>query len=277
MSSALGWFVFHLAMPAALFVTLSRANLTSFDIKPLIAFALSTALVVGVGWYVARRLFGRKPAEQAIWSMAAGYVNSANLGIPIALRILGNVSFLVQVVLLQVLVVSPIVLIMLDRHADAAGRIRIRRILTLPVRNPVILGSALGVCAALTGLHMPSALLRPLTLLSATAVPAALIALGASLRQDGSAAGVSPSELGLIAALKLVGQPAVALAAGLLLHLTQPELLAVVVCAALPTAQNTFIFAGSYGVGDALASRTVLVTTTLSLASLAAWAALLGG
>ena len=49
-----------------------------------------------------------------------------------------------------------------------------------------------------------------------------------------------------------------------------------VVCAGLPTAQNTFIFAQEYGVGEALASRAVLVTTTLSLATLAGTAALLG-
>ena len=60
------------------------------------------------------------------------------------------------------------------------------------------------------------------------------------------------------------------------LHLSHPQLLAVVVCAGLPTAQNTFIFASEYGAAEALASRAVLVTTTLSLGTLAAAAALLG-
>jgi malonate transporter and related proteins len=63
---------------------------------------------------------------------------------------------------------------------------------------------------------------------------------------------------------------------GLLLHLSQPQLLAVVVCAGLPTAQNVFIFAQKYSVGEGLASRAVLTTTTLSLTSIAAIAALLG-
>jgi predicted permease len=49
-----------------------------------------------------------------------------------------------------------------------------------------------------------------------------------------------------------------------------------VVCAGLPTAQNTFIFAQHYRAGEAIASRAVLVTTTLSMASLAATVALLG-
>ena len=40
--SALSWFVFHVAMPAALFVTLAKTPLTGFDARPLIAFAIST-------------------------------------------------------------------------------------------------------------------------------------------------------------------------------------------------------------------------------------------
>lgn len=282
-ASVLGWFVFHLGIPAALFLTLARTPLSGFDARPLLAFAASTALVICAGCYGAGRIFGRKPAEQAIWGMAGGYVNSANLGIPVAMQVLGSVSFLVQVVLLQVLVVAPIILTTLDRHADAAGRIRIRRIVTLPVRNPVILASALGVLCSATSLQAPSALRASLTLLSSAAVPAALVALGASLYQEKSPASEEPptrterTELAAIAALKLAAQPMIAFVIGAyLLHLPHPELLAVVVCAGLPTAQNAFIFAQQYSIGEALASRAVLITTTLSLASIMAAVMLLG-
>ena len=44
---ALSWSVFHLAMPAALFATLARTPLTGFDLRPLLAFAVSTALLIG--------------------------------------------------------------------------------------------------------------------------------------------------------------------------------------------------------------------------------------
>ncbi|MFG1651510.1 AEC family transporter [Micromonospora sp. NPDC049275] len=135
--------------------------------------------------------------------------------------------------------------------------------------------------ARLTGLHLPSAAGAPLTLLSGAAVPAALVALGASLHRAAPSR-AEPAEMGglgelaVITALKLVAQPVIAYTAGLALHLSAPQLLAVVVCAGLPTAQNTFIFGQEYGVGEAVANRAVLVTTTLSLATLAAVATLLG-
>ncbi|MGW4152170.1 AEC family transporter [Micromonospora chersina] len=274
-ASVLGRFVFHLAMPSALFLALSRMPLSGFAGRSLLAFAVSTAAVVGFGWVGASRLFGRRPGERPIWGMAAGYVNSANLGIPIATQVLGNVSFLAEVVLLQVLVVTPVILVALDRHSDPAGRVRVRRIASLPVRNPVILASLLGVACSAAGLHLPSAVGASLTLLAGAAVPAALVALGASLHRA-TPSGAEPPELAAITALKLVAQPVIAYAAGLALHLSAPQLLAVVVCAGLPTAQNTFIFGQEYGVGEAVANRAVVVTTTLSLATLAAAAALLG-
>ncbi|MGC5662901.1 AEC family transporter [Micromonospora sp. WMMD723] len=277
-AAVLGRFVFQLAMPAALFLALSRMPLSGFAGRPLLAFAVSTAAVVGCGWFGASRLFGRAPGERPVWGMAAGYVNSANLGIPIATQVLGDVAFLAQVVLLQVLVVAPVILVALDRHRDPAGRVRMHRIASLPVRNPVILASLLGVACSAAGLRLPATADATLTLLSGAAAPAALVALGASLhrRTPSRDERAAPAELAVIAALKLVGQPVVAYVAGLALHLPAPQLLAVVVCAGLPTAQNTFIFGQEYGVGEAVTSRAVLLTTTLSLVTLAAAAAVLG-
>ncbi|GIJ35248.1 AEC family transporter [Micromonospora sediminimaris] len=274
-ASVLGRFVFHLAMPSALFLALSRMPLSGLAGRSLLAFGVSTAAVVGLGWVSASRLFGREPGERPIWGMAAGYVNSANLGIPIATQVLGDVAFLAEVVLLQVLVVTPVILVALDRHRDPAGRVRVRRIASLPVRNPVILASLLGVACSAAGLQLPSAANASLALLSGAAVPAALVALGASLHGTTSSR-AEPAELAVITALKLVVQPVIAYAAGLAMHLSAPQLLAVVVCAGLPTAQNTFIFAQEYGVGETVANRAVMMTTTLSLATLAAVAALLG-
>jgi predicted permease len=257
--SVLAWFVFHLAMPVALFVRLSGTALTGFDGRQLAAFAASTAVVIGAGWYCAGRFFDRKHGERAIWGMAGGCVNAANLGIPVAMQVLGNVSFLVEVLLLQSIVITPLALATLDRHAEAGGKIRFGRLTTLPVRNPVILGSALGIAASAAGFRVPPVVQTPLAFLSSAAVPAALIALGASLYRREPEPGTGRMEITAISALKLVAQPALACAVGVLLHLSKLQLLAVVVCAGLPTAQNVFVFAQRYGVGRALASRAVLL------------------
>ncbi|WP_042422961.1 AEC family transporter [Streptacidiphilus anmyonensis] len=294
--SVLGRFVFHLAMPAALFLTMSSTPLPRLSVLPLVAFTVSTAVVVGFGWLAVSRLFRRPAAERPIWGMTAGYVNSANLGIPVAQQVLGSVSFLAEVVLVQNLLVTPVILIALDRAGDPQRRIRMRRIASLPLRNPVILGSAAGLVWSVWRLPVPQTAHTTLALLGAAAVPTGLVALGASLyaapapapapvpapalsgqpRPLPDAARAAHGELAAVAALKLVGQPLLALVTGLALQLTHAQLLTVVVCAGLPTAQNAFVFAQEYDVGQTLANRGVAVTTALSLATLAAAAALLG-
>jgi malonate transporter and related proteins len=318
---AIARYVFYLAMPATLFLTLSTTPLAQIGGRPLIASAASTAAIMGAAWLIARRWLRLRPGEQIIWSMSAGYVNSANLGIPIARQVLGSTSYLVQILLLQLLIVSPVILTMLDR--SVSGSVRLRQIATLPLRNPVILGSALGVLASATGYRPPAVVHASLALLGASAVPTALIALGAALHTDRPTdpaphaesapatepardtepvAGTEPArdtepghrtepardtepeprvaagpQIALVTGMKLALQPAVAWAIGLYaLHLTRPQLLAVTICAGLPTAQNVFIFAQEYRTGASQASRAVLVTTTLSLASLALIAWLLG-
>ncbi|MFD0292210.1 AEC family transporter [Streptomyces sp. NPDC127118] len=299
--AVLGRFVFHVAMPAALFTMVSGARLNTFANSSMVAFAAGTALVCGLGFLVSGRLFGRGTADRAIGSMASGYVNSANLGIPVAVQVLGDASFVAQIILFQVLLVSPVILALLDSGTGTgtgtvtgagagakpvSGRaVVFRRMLTMPVRNPIIMASLLGVAVSALGLRLPHALAHSCDLLGAAAVPTALITLGLSLNAR-PAASDSPelpqrtarpvrAEVVVAVALKTLVQPLIALAVGgPLLHLPEHQLLAVVLCSALPTAQNAFIYAQQYGLDTRVARNAVVASTVVSMATLsvATWA-----
>lgn len=270
---ALAGFVFHLAMPAALFSVLARTRL-SFSGPALGAFAASTVVTMALGFVLSRRIFGRKPGEATVGAMAAGYVNSANLGIPVAMQVLGDATFLTGVLLFQVLVITPLVLTVLDRDADRP--LRPARLASLPLRNPVILGLAAGVLCSALGWHPPPAIAGPLALLGNAAVPAALVALGLSLTVRGPGLAAERTEVLALSALKLLAQPLLAYLFGLAAQLRPADLLALVVCAALPTAQNAYIFAREYGQADSVARGTVIASTALSMLTLASIGWLLG-
>ncbi|WP_433187603.1 AEC family transporter [Actinoallomurus sp. CA-150999] len=257
----LGRFVFHVAMPAALFATLSTTSLDRFSGWAIVTFGAGTTLTCLLGFAASRWVFGRGLSDQAISGMAAGYVNSANLGIPVALQLLGNTSFIVSVMLFQVLMVTPIVLTIID------GGSRIRDFLLLPARNPIIIACVLGVVAS--G-HVPQQVLAPCRLLGAAAVPTALITLGMSLRGRTPEPGPrSRGELAVAVALKIVVQPCVAFVLGrYAIHLSRTDLLAVVTCSALPTAQNAFIYAREYGLRTELVRNTIVASSVLSMGSL---------
>ncbi|MFF2408216.1 AEC family transporter [Streptomyces sp. NPDC058092] len=300
--AVLGRFVFHVAMPAALFTMVSGARLDAFANSSMVAFAAGTALVCGLGFVASGRLFGRGTADRAIGSMASGYVNSANLGIPVAVQVLGDASFVAQIILFQVLLVSPVILTLLDTESGAASGsgavsgkgLVFRRMLTMPVRNPVIMASLLGVVVSALGLRLPHALAHSCDVLGAAAVPTALITLGLSLNvrpatgvptmqraeggeraePDGAGVRTKRAEVVVAVALKTLVQPLIAfVVGGPLLSLPDHQLLAVVLCSALPTAQNAFIYAQQYGLDTRLARNSVVASTVVSMAtlSLATW------
>ncbi|MFG2913743.1 AEC family transporter [Kitasatospora sp. NPDC048298] len=263
--TVLNRFVFHVAMPAALFLMISRTPLDRFANASMLAFTAGTVVAIGLGLLAGRLLFHRKPGELAVGAMASGYVNSANLGIPVTMQVLGDASFVAPVVLFQILVVTPAVLAVLD--GGAAGR---RALLTLPVRNPILLATALGALASATGAHLPAELNRSCELLGGAGVPTALVTLGISLHNRPPVdSRPRRTEVGLTVVLKTLVQPLVALAvAGPLLHLPAHQLLTVVLFSALPTAQNVYTYAREYGQGTALARDAVLWSTLLSMATL---------
>jgi len=77
--------------------------------------------------------------------------------------------------------------------------------------------------------------------------------------------------------LKTLFQPTVAYLVGrYALHLSGHNLLAVVLCAALPTAQNVFIYAREYGLPVAVPRDAVIFSTLLSMATLWGVVGLLG-
>ncbi|WP_424886443.1 AEC family transporter [Streptomyces sp. SAI-126] len=270
---------FHVASPALLFTTLARADLSVIFSSRLLVTALSTAAAAGVfvsvgvvrGWGVGRTTIG---------ALCSSYVNSGNLGIPIAVYVLGDASLVAPVLLFQLVGVTPVALTVLDLASGAGSgekRPLWRRLLT-PLRNPIAVGSLAGVAVSATGVHIPAAVMDPVTLIGGMSVPAVLLAFGISLCGSTMPGRGPDRQLVLLSvALKSVGQPAVAwvLAAGVF-GLHGAQLLDVVVTSALPAAQNLYTYASTYGVGERLARDSILVSTVLSVPVLVVVAALLG-
>ncbi|MFF7651148.1 AEC family transporter [Streptomyces sp. NPDC007983] len=268
---------FNVASPALLFSTLARADLSVVVSTPLLVTALSTFVVAGafvaVGavrkWSVGRTTIG---------ALCASYVNAGNLGIPIAVYVLGDASLVAPVLLFQQLVMTPIALTVIDLSRPGEHPPSMLRRLTTPFRNPIVIGSLSGVAVAASGWRVPGPVMEPFSLMGGMAVPAVLLAFGISL--PGSELPGRGEERGpvlLSVALKSFGQPVVAwaIAAGVF-RLGGPALFAAVVTSALPSAQNLFTYAVRYDTSTILARESILLSTVLAAPVLITVAALLG-
>ena len=266
---------FFAATPALLVTTLSRADLTAV-VSRTTAVAVAAELVAIVSaWCLHRLVLRRSTAEATIGALASGYVNAANLGIPVAVLVLGDAATIAPILLLQLLVLTPVTFTVLDAVTRRGNPSRLAT-LTVPLRNPLLWGVVAGTAANLSGLDLTAWCggypAQGLEMLGRVAVPLMMLALGMSLagaprplrspEPDASVRGAGRrSGLWLAVGWKLAVMPGLAVVVGLATGLSGAQLLTPVVTATLPTAQNVFMYASRYGVGKDLARDTVLLTT----------------
>jgi len=275
--SVLSALTFFVASPALLFETLSKAKLHDVFAAPLLVTAVG-ALTTAVLFFGIVRLALKRPVPEALISaMSASLANSANLGIPIAVFVLGDASYVAPLLIFQLAFFTPLFLMALDATTSSHRTTPLSFVLMI-LRNPMIVGSALGLVVAGTGWQVPPLVLEPIHLIGGAAIPAMLIAFGMSLNGSKPLQAASGRRLdALLASLfKLVVHPLVAyLFARFALGMEDQALFAAVVTAALPTAQNVFVAASRYRTGVTVAKDTVLITTVVAVPAMIGVALLL--
>jgi hypothetical protein len=266
---------FFVATPALLFTVLAHADiavlLSSFLLTVLCSVAAGAVIYV-----VISRIFFRVPVtETTLGATSATYVNANNIGLPVAVYVLGSAQYVAPVLLLQLLVLAPLSLAILD--SSTRERLSLGSILSQPFRNPMIIASLAGVLMAALDLEVPAPVMAPLELIGGAAIPMVLMAFGLSLHgQRPLKAGTGRKQVAAASVIKVAVMPVVAYLFGrFVFALDGADLFAVVTVSALPTAQNIYNFAARYQRGIVVTRDTVLVTTVGSIPALLVIAALL--
>lgn len=274
---------FFVASPALMITVLGGADISTLFSRNLIASIGSVLVITVIALFLLRVVWRRSGSETMIGIFAAAYVNAGNLGLPIAAYAFGDASLIAPMLLVQLVVLQPIGVAVLDlttRPMDPnhSRRRRLLRLVGQPFRNPLMIGSLLGVALAVSGVTLPRVIDDPLHLIGGMAVPAMLLAYGISLRLGPLPGRGEPLvQIGALVGLKLIVQPVVAFVlARFVLGLDPLGVLAVTVIAALPTAQNVFTHAVRFDRGVVLARDTIFVSTLGSIPLIILIAAVLG-
>jgi malonate transporter and related proteins len=263
---------FYVASPALMITVLGGTDVHRLLSANLIASLGSVVVAATIAILLTRLVWKRAAGDTVIAAFCSAYVNAGNLGLPIAAYALGDAALIAPMLLAQLLILQPSGLTVLDAitQVPAAGTSRGRLLLirlSRPFRNPLAMGSLLGLVLALTGVKLPVIINAPLTLIGGMAIPSMLLAYGISLRLGPRpGAGEPPIQVTTMVSIKLILQPIAAYLIGAYaVGLTGNDLLAVTVIAALPTAQNVFTFAMRYDRGVILARDTIFAATLLSV------------
>lgn len=279
---------FYVATPALLFSVLHTSD-PSVLLSPVILVTSVSALIVASVFVLASRFwFRRDLASTTLGATCAGYVNSNNLGLPVAVYILGDAAYVAPLLLVQLVIFAPGILAILEttrapgRDSDDApkrGDMARGGIVALgrAASNPVIVASIAGFLVALVHLPIPEIVMAPIDMLGNAAIPMVLLSFGISLRgQRALAPGTGRAAVFTASGIKVLLMPALAWAIGTLVGLTPHEVFVATTIAALPTAQNVYNYAATYRRAETMVRDTVFLTTFASLPVIAAIAWLLG-
>ena len=301
-------FSFFVSSPCLMFAILSKEKI--FEIfHSSIVVAFFSAVLVGVVFLILNRLFFHmKAADATIGALNSLYLNSNNIGLPIATYILGNPALVAPILVMQQAVFTPIGLTVLD--VTTKGKVSAKEILKQPLHQPLLIGSialivlfgalivqgiaialnapdffgsllgiAVSAISAKVGFFViPSCIYDPINMIGNSAVPMILMAFGMSLHgtkplQDKS----NIPAVFTVAVLKNIVMPIIAfLLSYFVMGFRGATLYACVVLAALPTGQNVYNYAARYNVGLSFARDGILFSTLSSPIFIAIIAVLLG-
>jgi malonate transporter len=264
-------YVFNFAIPILLFRSLALTELpANIEWSFLVSYYGGALVVFFLGMAAGRGLFHRPLEDQAIFGMGAGFSNTVLMGLPILLTAFGPEANLPVFLLIAfhgpILMTLVSGLIEVGRGEASLGN-QVRTVGLELVRNPIIVGLAVGLAANLGGFVLPGPLDRMAEMMGATAVPCALFALGSALAAYPLTGDVAPAMI--LTSLKLLVHPALVWVLAVpVMGLEGIWVPVAVTMAAMPSGINVYLFGARYDAAKGVAARTVFLSTIFSVGTI---------
>ncbi|MBO6725173.1 MAG: AEC family transporter [Rhizobiaceae bacterium] len=271
---ALGWmntFIIYVALPALFFQLLSKTpieKLTEFTF--IFGSVFSTFLIFALMFVISVIASRGEVAQSTVKGLAAAYGNIGYMGPGIALLAFGEaaavpVALIFCVENMMHFAIAPMMMALAGSDDSPPLTVALDVVKKIAF-HPFIIATAVGVSAAAFEVRPPLPIDTLLDYLSRAAAPCALFAMGVTLALRPLKR--LPSEIGLIAFLKLCVHPLICLVILSFIGDFDPVwVYTAVLLAALPTATNVFVIGQQYGFWVERASATILVTTVVSVAT----------
>ena len=261
--------VFRVFLPAVLFRNIYTADLTTaFDGRLMLYTAVATVLI-----FVLLVLFipltEKSNPKRSAMVQGVYRTNFILFSIAITDALYGPGHGGIAALLVAVVIPLSNVLTVLIMEYYRSGRVEPKRLFAGMARNPLIIGSLLGVLFLLTGWKLPDVVMNTLGDIGGVATPLALIVLGGTFRFQGLGQSARPLMVCLVANLILV--PLIFLPPAALLGFTGPQIAALLALFASPTSVSSYALACEMGADGELAGRIVVVNSAASVVTLFLW------
>lgn len=223
----------------------------------------TSALAIGLSIVLSFFFFRREPeGRRKVLRFAVDFSNAGFMGLPLVEGIVGSKgvmygSFFVVVFNLFCWTYG-------FRMMSGGQKMKLKVLLL----NPGIIGLVFGLPIYFLNLHLPAVITEPVGFFAGLNTPLAMLIIGSYVAKVDLRSFVSDLAVYKMAALRLLAAPGIFLLCLLVIR-PAPELFVTsVIQAACPVAANTVLFAVQYKRDSALASKTVAVSTVLSIVTI---------
>lgn len=271
-NNALSRLVFYVAAPALLFHGASQTPLReSVNLQVLFLIA-GVTLAVGSAVYIAAARTA--PSRRGVFAQGSHRSNMVFVGLPIITNaygdsVLGPAAVLIGFMVVWYNFLAVLFLTLPHQQLSAKDPKAWNGSLKKMIMNPLIIGCVGGIAASALGVSVPVTLSRSLDLVGRTALPLALISVGAGLEFGKLRAEIAGSAL--VSLIKLIVYPALVYAGLSMLHFKGADLEVPVLLMASPAAVVSYIMAREMNGDERLAGAIVIGSTTASIVTLSAW------
>ena len=267
--STINKIAFRIFLPCLLYYNIYCSDLSgSFD-PLLMAYAVGGVLLT-FGLALGYTLLTEKlPERRGVLIQGMFRSNYVIMGIPVATALLGadqlgTVSILIAVIVPLFNMLAVVVL-----EVFRGQKPKPLHILGQIAKNPLVIGSVLGILTLAAGIRLPHILEQTIQNVSAIASPLQLFLLGAFFQFSGLK--TYRRELVTVSIAKLIVSPGLFLGLGALLGFRGVAFVSLIGIFASPTAVNSFTMAQQMG-GDAeLAGDIVVTTSAASILTMFLW------
>jgi hypothetical protein len=254
-------------MPVLTFVTAASrltpqmAALGKGLASPLLGLPLAAVCVIAagalLGWLTAG-LTGLRPRSRPTYIYLLAFSNSTLLPIPLSYAILGEDGIL----FVNLYFFGYTLLVWTVGTWMLRGRAELKYLL-----HPNVIALILGAVLGASGVVLPGLLVDVLKMVGASAIPLGLIYSGAVLADQRLSIAGHTRALGMMALVKLVAVPALALAVLRLAPVPEPMALQCLLQASMPCMAQAGIYVSRFGGDTSFAGKTSVVTTILCMAT----------
>lgn len=186
--NALSKFSFTVTIPILLFRLMSDLpKLPAPNWLIGVAFFGSCFIVFAIGYFIGKKFLHLDRDGQTIFGMAGVFSNNIQLGVPIAISLLGKESLPSIAVIFSLngflMWTLATIAIELGRNKNPSLLKTFIKGTSATIRNPIVIGIVLGAVWGLTRLTLPAPAQKAVDLLANSAAPIALFAVGVGLTQ----------------------------------------------------------------------------------------------